>query len=249
MITNEPNNFTYTDDATGLSITVSPATTAHPISKMGQIAGVCWGADSKEPYEKTYKRGLECVMSGHGRVFECVNVEIVIENMSARAMRELYTHIAGGPTRLQESTRYVKYDKPSFFVPERFKDYEPYHDFMKQAFDNYAQLISKCFPKEDAANVLPLGMMSKMYLKTNLRMLENLMNQRLCSRAYKEMQTFANTLKNALVAYEDTFAGYGEWKEIADNIFVPKCVKLLYCPEKKCCGRAASYNREWKKNT
>ena len=69
---------------------------------------VCWGADI-ENAEKNYKRGMDCLISGHGRTWEYPQVFMVLDGYSARVIRELYTHIAGGPTRLQASTRYIDY--------------------------------------------------------------------------------------------------------------------------------------------
>jgi hypothetical protein len=82
-----------------------------------------------------------------------------------------------------------------------------------------------------AANVLPLGMHTKIVWKCNLRMLENFMNQRLCGRDYHEIHRLAYELKKALGALDE------EWKWISDNLFVPKCEKTGYCIEKKSCGR------------
>lgn len=44
-------------------------TTQCPITLMGQRAGVCWGGDTQDKI-KNYKRGLECLHSGHGRVYK-----------------------------------------------------------------------------------------------------------------------------------------------------------------------------------
>ena len=59
-------------------ITILEETTRNPISLMGKRAGVCWGADVTNE-EKNYKRGLDCLISGHWRVMEYVNVEMVID--------------------------------------------------------------------------------------------------------------------------------------------------------------------------
>lgn len=90
------------------TITILPETTKNPITLMGQRAGVCWGGNVEDP-EKNYKRGMDCIISGHGRVMEYVNVEMIIAGYSARVEREWYTHIGGSPTRLQSSTRYINY--------------------------------------------------------------------------------------------------------------------------------------------
>ena len=81
------------------TITILPETTKNP-TLMGQRAGVCWGANVSDN-EKNYKRGLDCIKSGHGRVMEYVNVEMIIDGYSAKVLREYYTHIGGAPTRLQ----------------------------------------------------------------------------------------------------------------------------------------------------
>ena len=74
--------------------------------KCGFNAGVCWGAPLDDK-EKNVKRAISCIKAGHGRVMEYVDIELVIEDVSARCLRELYTHIGGAPTRLQASTRYI----------------------------------------------------------------------------------------------------------------------------------------------
>ena len=53
------------------TITILPETTKNPITLMGQRAGVCWGGNVEDP-EKNYKRGMDCIISGHGRVMEYV---------------------------------------------------------------------------------------------------------------------------------------------------------------------------------
>ena len=86
------------------TVTILDTTTRNPITLIGERAGVCWGADISDA-EKNFKRGLDCIESGHGRTLEFVNVEMVLDGYSARVMREWYTHIGGAPTRLQASTR------------------------------------------------------------------------------------------------------------------------------------------------
>lgn len=79
-------------------VTILPETTKNPISLIGERAGVCWGADTSDA-AKNYKRGLDCIKSGHGRTLEFVNVEVILDGYSARVIREWYTHIGGAQTR------------------------------------------------------------------------------------------------------------------------------------------------------
>ena len=88
-------------------IIIQEHTTKNPLQLMGEEAGCCWGADTTDN-EKNYKRGKTCLSDGHGRVSEYPQVYMILDGYSARVIREFYTHIGGGPTRLQASTRYIK---------------------------------------------------------------------------------------------------------------------------------------------
>jgi thymidylate synthase (FAD) len=85
-------------------------TTKDPISLIGRMAGVCYGADTSNNI-KNYERGLDCIKHNHGRTLEFVDVYLQLSDYSAKVIREWYTHIGGAPTRLQASTRYINYDK------------------------------------------------------------------------------------------------------------------------------------------
>ena len=215
-------------------ITVFDSTDKYPLQKIGKMAGVCWGSPVDDT-EKNIKRAKDCILSGHGRVLEYVDIELCIENYSARAIREYYTHIGGGPTRLQESTRYVNCENFAFYLPQTAKKTpeaeKAYNDCMEYIRKSYGKLMEAGVSKEDAANFLPLGMMTKIVDKRNLRNMINLMNQRLCTRAYVEIRAMANEIRTRLSEYSD------EWKWICDNLFVPKCDVTGWCIEAKCCGR------------
>lgn len=216
-------------------ITILEETTRNPISLMGQRAGVCWGADITDK-EKNYKRGLDCLTSGHGRVMEYVNVEMVIDGYSARVIREWYTHLGGAPTRLQASTRYINYDKFEYVVPPKIaanpEAAAKYCAMMQNISDTCKYLEGECsIPREDAAMLLPLGMSTKIVDKRNLRNLVDMSGQRMCTRAYWEYRRLFDDIARALSELSD------EWKYIVDNYFKPKCEKYGYCTEKKSCGR------------
>ncbi len=228
------------------TITILPETTKNPITLMGERAGVCWGGDISAP-EKNYKRGMDCIISGHGRVMEYVNVELVIAGYSARVEREWYTHIGGSPTRLQSSTRYIDYAKKGFdyIIPPSIRR-------NNEAFEKYQALMAhineECrsleqdygIPKEDVANALPLGMTASIVDKRNLRSLVEMSHQRLCNRAYWEYRELFSDISRALGAYSE------EWKWITENLFLPKCDYLGYCPETRPCGKTVTGRRRLK---
>lgn len=210
-------------------------TTKNPITLMGQRAGVCWGGNIEDP-EKNYKRGLDCLTSGHGRVLEYVNVEMILDGYSARVIREWYTHIGGAPTRLQASTRYIKYEDFKYVLPHTVeKNPEAkkiYEDMMAGIADAAAKLENECgIPREDAAMLLPLGMETKVVDKRNLRNLIEMSHQRMCTRAFWEYRELMRDLCDALKNYSE------EWAYLVNNYFEPKCEVSGYCTEKKSCGR------------
>lgn len=202
---------------------------------MGARAGVCWGADITDS-EKNYKRGLDCLTSGHGRVMEYVNVEMVIDGYSARVIREWYTHIGGAPTRLQASTRYINYktfeivEPPSILnAPDEAK--KAVSETLEKIKETLVLLEANGVPREDCAMLLPLGMKTKIVDKRNLRNLVDMSHQRMCNRAYWEYRRLFAELSKALADYSE------EWKTLVEMLFVPKCQLAGYCTEKKSCGR------------
>ena len=217
------------------SIIIQKETTQDPISLIGREAGVCWGADINNE-EKNYKRGMDCLAAGHGRTWEYPQVYMVLDGYSARVIRELYTHIAGGPTRLQASTRYINYQKgfPYVTAPmiEHNEEAKAIYDHAMQEITIAMQKLEALkIPREDVAMLLPLGIESKVVLRTNLRNLIDMSHQRLCTRAYWEYRQLMRDLMKELSEYSE------EWKYLVENYFVPKCEVCGFCTEKKSCGR------------
>lgn len=201
---------------------------------IGREAGVCWGADTDND-EKNYKRGISCLESEHGRTFEFPDVYMIIDGFSARVIREWYTHIGGSPTRLQSSTRYIDYKEFSYVIPPSINNaacivYENAMDDISKAMQN---LLEMSVPREDIANLLPLGMVTKIVDKRNLRNLMDMSHQRMCMRAYWEYRKLFNCICDALSGYSE------EWSYIVKNYFMPKCEYMGVCKEKKSCGKAS----------
>lgn len=226
------------------TVSVLKYTAQNPVSMIGEMAGLCWGSKVTNQ-EKNYARGLECIRCNHGRTMEFPQIYLLIDGYSARVMREIYTHIGGAPTRLQESTRYVDGSNFDYIIPPQIAKNEEalkaYQDHMQRTRDLITQLTSVGIdlPREDVANLLPLGMESKMILRTNLRQFVDMSHQRLCSRAYWEFRDFMHEAIGQLEKYGD------EWYTLSreEKVFVPKCEVLGYCPETDCCGR-----KEMKRN-
>lgn len=216
-------------------VTILEETTKYPITLIGKRAGICWGADVSDD-RKNYARGLNCLRSNHGRTLEYPTVEMVIEDCSARVIREWYTHVGGSPTRLQSSTRYINYDEFNYQIPSQIKKNavacKIYENSMGVISDNIKFLEECGISREDSAMLLPLGMDTKIVDKRNLRNLIDMFNTRSCTRAYKEFRDIMRNIRGELSQISD------EWMFLAKYYFVPKCVRYGYCVEKNSCGQA-----------
>lgn len=222
------------------TVTILKETTWEPISLIGEMAGICWGSNIKD-LDKNYKRGLSCLRCGHMRTAEFPQVYMVFEGYSARVIREFYTHIAGGPTRLQESTRYIEYGDFDYIIPPSIEGQEEkkqvYSQIMENISSGYSILQNMGVPKEDIANSLPLGMKSKIVVRTNLRNLIDMCKVRLCNRAYWEFRQLMQDIISALKNYSN------EWREVVEEFFKCKCDICFYCDEGKSCGKRPSKDR------
>lgn len=217
------------------TITIQPETTPDPISLIGREAGVCWGADITDA-GKNYRRGMDCLTSGHGRTWEYPQVYMILDGYSARVIRELYTHIGGSPTRLQASTRYINYEKGFAYVtpPAIAANADAkavYDGVMADITASMQKLETLGLAREDIGMMLPLAMESKVVLRTNLRNLIDMSHQRLCTRAYWEYRRLMRDMMAALADYSE------EWSYLTGHYFVAKCDVTGFCTEKKSCGR------------
>lgn len=216
------------------TITILPETTKKPITLIGRRAGVCWGADVSDD-AKNYKRGMDCIESGHGRTLEFPTVEMILDGYSARVIREWYTHIGGAPTRLQASTRYIDYEHFGFVTPDSIANNADacceYVSAMMDISTAIGRLAKLEIPREDAALLLPLGMTTREVDKRNLRNLIDMSRQRMCERAYWEFRELFRNICEALKVYSE------EWRWIVETQMFPKCELTGKCPEKHGCGR------------
>lgn len=140
-------------------------------------------------------------------------------------------------SRVQASTRYIKYDdvKFGYYTPNSInKNKEAktiYDDCMSYILDSYNKLIDLGIRQEDVANILPLGHHTTIVCKINVRALSHMFEVRTCTRAYEEFRKLMRELRSVLEIVDE------DWKYLCDNYFKTKCEKMLYCNEGQCCGR------------
>jgi len=201
--------------------------TKKPLTLMGEAASRCWNS------KPSPRIGIKCIENGHGRVLEYPDVIVEISGYSARVIRELYTHIVG-TSRLQQSTRYVDVSNFDYYTPDTIKNNpkakEIYDNTMQSIMKAYRQLRELQIPKEDCANLLPIGSHTKMVLKINARAILHMAEVRLCNRAYKEYRKLMRELLDTIAKLDD------EWTKII-SYAKPKCEVMGYCTEKYSCGK------------
>lgn len=201
---------------------------------MGQCAGVAYDSDIND-VSKCRKRGLQCVKDGHGRVLEFVDVYLAISGVSVRVIREMFRHVSDGLTAVQRSTRYCNESGFDYYVPPKISKDETASQVYNQAMNNimeaYGHLLALKVPKEDCANILPLGMETKFSIKKNARALSDMCKVRLCNRAYIEYRQLMREIIRQLSEYSQ------EWAELCPLIFKAKCEYTGWCDEHQSCGR------------
>lgn len=215
-------------------VIIHSQTTDEPISLIGEMAGICYNANT-ESEEKNYKRGLDCILSNHGRTLEFPKVYMIMDGYSAKVFREFYTHIID-TTRLQASTRYIEYGDFNYITPPRIAAIPEALDIYETEIANIKQSIKKLealgIPKEDSSFLLPMSYESKVVCVMGLRELIAMSRVRECNRAFWEFRRLFGDIKDALALYSD------QWKYLIEelNIFHPKCEEYGYCDEKFSCG-------------
>jgi len=205
--------------------------TRKPLELIGECASSCWGS---KPSARIAKH---CYEANHLRTFEYADLTIELDGYSARVIREFYTHVIG-TTRLQASTRYINYEKFDYYTPPSIdncdKAREVYATYMAKVSAVYAELLALGIPKEDIANILPLGHGTKVVIKINARALFHLAELRLCTRALPEFRDLVIDIKKALTELGNTEDGQG-WEYISSNMVI-KCIKNGFCDEAESCG-------------
>ena len=182
----------------------------------------CYSADypiniynSTDDEEKMLKLIERVISSGHFSTIEHIQISFAISNVSRACTHQLVRH--RHMSFSQKSQRYVK-EKGQF-------DY-----IIPPTIDKNPELKAKYeagIPAEDARFVLPNAAASSMVASLNLREMIHLANLRLCTRAQYEIRTLVNLMCKELIKEEPWLAKY----------LVPKCERLGYCDEDKCCGR------------
>lgn len=199
--------------------------TPNAAQKIESIACVCYDSEPTEDC-KIFKG---CMKSGHLSVAEHSDITFKV-TCSRACSHQLVRHRTNKYT--QKSQRYCKEDEFEYYIPDSIvanKCVHVYTEAMYLIQGYYDILIENGVPAEDARYVLPNACETVLYITMDFRNFFHFLNERLCTRAQKEIRDIAKEMAKLAV----------EACPIIKPYCVPKCesFSIAYCPEHKGCGR------------
>lgn len=199
--------------------------TPNAAQKIESIACVCYDSEPTDDC-KIFKG---CMKSGHLSVAEHSDITFKV-TCSRACSHQLVRHRTNKYT--QRSQRYCKEDGFEYYTPDSIvanKCVHVYTEAMNLIQGYYDILIENGVPAEDARYVLPNACETVLYVTMDFRNFFHFLNERLCTRAQKEIRDIAKEMARLAV----------EACPIIKPYCVPKCesFSIAYCPEHKSCGR------------
>lgn len=174
--------------------------------------------------------------ANHDSQLEHITIQFQFKDMSRACQQQWTRH------RLQilgiQSQRYIDFfsDKdteakvyiPASIAanPEALKIYKEYLEQLPEVVSKIKALGDKHIKDEDIRYLYPNALCSDGMVTINLRSLLHILNERLCSKAQKEIRDFAYVVAKHLKK-ELPFIGL---------LCEPKCMRLGHCPELNGCG-------------
>lgn len=173
---------------------------------------------------------LETLNSGHLSIAEHINFTFSIVGISRACSHQLVRHRHASYS--QKSQRYITYnDKFQYITPKAIEDNtvlnNKYDRLMSDIQKFYSDAISEGIKAEDARMVLPNACTTDLTMTLNFRELMHIANERLCNKAQGEINDLVRAMVSEVLAIEE-FA-------FLQELLVPKCGKLGYCPENVSC--------------
>lgn len=201
--------------------------TPNAVEKIERIASTCYNSEPTEDF-RIFK---SCMKSGHMSVAEHSDITFKV-TCSRACSHQLVRHRTNKYT--QKSQRYVKEDNFGYYVPDSIKKNERvenfYNNIMKLLQMYYTTLTDDYnIPVEDARYILPNACETTIFVTMDFRNFFHFLNERLCTRAQKEIRD---------IAYEMTRLAV-EACPVIKPYCVPKCETrpIPYCTEDKSCKR------------
>lgn len=204
--------------------------TKDPLMTCAKAASMCYKS------EPTLTLIKGCIKSHHESVLEHASFTFEITGISRSCSHQIVRHRLASYS--QESQRYVNVANPEWVLPvvADTREARVMIESCERSLDKYEELENSGCSKDEARCVLPNATPTSLVMTMNIRSLTNFFNERLCSRASKEIREVAQAMKKAIQSCADI--SEMEWG-VLDKLFVPKCERfeIPFCPEYKGCGR------------
>lgn len=172
-----------------------------------------------------------CINSRHLSVLEHGVFTFAIEGVSRALLAQLTRHRICSFS--VQSQRYCKMNNAEFVIPYGLQKEE--NDKIGAVINHitktYKELLDAGVKPEDARCILPNACTTNIVMTVNLRELMHIANERLCTKAQKEIRCLVNSMCLEAIKQESWLKDY----------LKPKCETIGYCPEHKGCGRKGSY--------
>lgn len=213
---------------------LNPEEVGDYIRRHGQVACVCYATDEKF----AEKVGLACMNDGHfsGSRGDFIKFEIECPRYTAD---QIARHSVGVFLNMQ-SQRYVDMDDSfSIYVPSEVmlnetlrKKYEEYEEMCKARYKVNRACFEDLGIEGEEANdlmrtMLPIGVKTKLRIGFTLEALVHFMHKRLCVRADDPIRVVAQKMAEEVIKVQPKY----------EELLVPQCKAIGYCPEKHGCGR------------
>jgi thymidylate synthase (FAD) len=195
------------------------------------------------PEKFAEKVGMSCLKEGHtsGSRSDMFKFRIHCPRFTAD---QVMRHSVGTAINCQ-SQRYVDMDENfSIYVPPQVMNddvlkqvYQAYEDKCREQYHDLRTMMNEKGITGEQANdlmrtMLPIGVPCNLTMGFTVEALIHFMHKRLCVRADAPIRKVAQLMKEVVLAVEPRY----------EELLVPQCVDLMYCPEKHSCGKFPSKN-------
>lgn len=215
---------------------LNPEEVKNFIKNHGIFACECY----QTPEKYAERVGLSCLKEGHtsGSRADMFKFRIHAPRYTCD---QIMRHSVGTAINCQ-SQRYVDMDDNfSIYIPPKAENDEvikEYYQYYENSCRNHYKLVRrelnyKGITGEKANDImrsmLPIGVACNLTMGFTVEALINFMHKRLCVRADEPIRQVAKLMREAVLLVEPRY----------EEMLVPQCQALLYCPEKHGCGAYA----------
>ena len=165
--------------------------TIMPVTLINNVARVCYKSLTPGDEDKQLEFIKKLIEKGHESPLEFIDFIFFLQTNRAIA-NELVRHRIA--SYMQESTRYVQYENLEMIKTPELVPNSLIEDRLQSLFIQYQSMIKDGTRKEMARDLLPLGMVTHMYMKMNLRELRHFIKLRGNKAAHPMMRQLVNLM-------------------------------------------------------